>query len=94
MVRFQICFGSTQENNSKLPLFKTWQNLDQLYLESNLIGNFNLDIFDLTEKNILSRKILLPATSTILLPELNESIYLVRLSDGKQSYANKIVYHK
>ena len=94
IVRYQICFGSIAEKENNLPMFKSWLNGNELYLESDVTGHFNLDIFDLTGRSILSSKIAFPNTTAITLPALNESIYFVRLTDGKNAYSNKLIYTK
>jgi hypothetical protein len=94
IVRYQVCFGSIAEKETSLPKFKSWLNRDALYIQSDLIGNFNLDIFDLTGRSIHSCKIALSNQTVIALPALSESIYFVRLTDGKNAYSNKLIYTK
>lgn len=94
IARNQFCAGITPENGAQLSSFKAWVIESQLFITSNLKGKFEMDFIDITGRSVLVRNIFLPVSTAILLPELAEGIYLVRLSDGKQSYSNKLLYAK
>lgn len=94
IIRYQVCFGSIDEKKSDLPNFSAWFTGKELYITTDLKGDFDLNIFDMTGKSILNKRILFPCNNPVIMPEIAEGIYLLRLSNGVLSYSNKILFTK
>lgn len=94
IIRYQVCFGSMDEKKSDLSNFNAWFKGKELYIKTDVNGDFDLNIFDITGKSILNKRILFPCNNPIILPEIAEGIYLLRLSNEVLSYSNKILFTK
>jgi hypothetical protein len=94
VTRYQVCYGSVTEKSDTPTQLKSWIDGNQLYFESNLDGNYNLDLYDLLGRNIFKNSVLMSNKSSINIPELNVGIYLVNFSNGIKTFSSKVIYTK
>ncbi len=94
VTRFQVCYGSVIEKANEISEIKSWFYGNQLYFESVLNGSYKLDIFDLLGKNIYNCSVVFPNKSSLMIPNINEGIYLVKFSNGSQSFSSKVIHVK
>jgi hypothetical protein len=94
VTRFQVCYGSVNEKANEISEIKSWFYGNQLYYESVLNGSYKLDIFDLLGKNIYNCSVVFPNKSSLMIPNINEGIYLVKFSNGSQSFSSKVIHVK
>lgn len=94
VTRFQVCYGSVNEKANEISEIKSWFYGNQLYYESVLNGSYKLDIFDLVGRNIFNCNVMFPNKSSVIIPQINEGIYLVKFSNGNQSFSSKVIHVK
>lgn len=94
VTRFQVCYGSVNEKANEISEIKSWFYGNQLYYESVLNGSYKLDIFDLVGRNIYNCNVMFPNKSSVIIPQINEGIYLVKFSSGNQSFSSKVIHVK
>ncbi len=56
------------------------------------LSNFHL--VDLVGRNIYNCNVMFPNKSSVIIPHINEGIYLVKFSNGNQSFSSKVIHVK